>query len=62
MAAGSGRERKETAKVAAFAAVGAMERLCEVLHVEAGHGDFAWTKCSRCLELMGVAAMEVVRG
>jgi hypothetical protein len=59
MAAGSGRQRKEEAKAAAFAAAAAFERLASALHDEAGHGPVEWAKCSRCLDLMGVASIGV---
>ncbi len=62
MVAGSGRQRKEEAKVAGFAATAAMERLAAALHEEAGHGDFEWTRCSRCLDLMGVTTLGVRHG
>ncbi|RKH01476.1 hypothetical protein D7X74_37795, partial [Corallococcus sp. CA047B] len=62
MAAGAGRGKREEAKGAAFAATSALERLAEALHEEAGHGPHPWTKCSRCLDLMGVTAIGVRHG
>ncbi|NBD11803.1 hypothetical protein [Corallococcus silvisoli] len=62
MAAGAGRGKREEAKTVAFAGVDALERLAEALHAEAGHGPHPWTKCSRCLDLMGVASIGVRHG
>ncbi|MBN9687161.1 MULTISPECIES: hypothetical protein [unclassified Corallococcus] len=62
MAAGSGRQRKEEAKLAAFKATADLEKLVEALHDEAGHGPFPWTRCSHCLDLMGVKSMGVRNG